>query len=76
LLSSDSTGGVERNPALIREFGFGFRQKTGFGSKLNMFNLRTSSEPQFYRQFWAMAGEQGQTLSFLLSFALQHFHGQ
>ncbi len=33
------------------DFGFGFRQKTGFGSKLVPFILRTSSEPQFYRQF-------------------------
>jgi hypothetical protein len=33
------------------DLGFGFRQKAGFGSKLVPFNLRTSSEPQFERQF-------------------------
>jgi hypothetical protein len=33
------------------DFGFGFQQKTGFGSKLVPFILRISSEPQFYRQF-------------------------
>jgi len=33
------------------DFGFGFREKTGFGSKLVSFNLRTSSETQFYKQF-------------------------
>ena len=50
LLFPDSTRGVQRNPDIMCEFGFGFRQKTGFGSKLVPFNLRTSSEPQFYRQ--------------------------
>jgi hypothetical protein len=43
LLFSDSTGGVERNPAIMCDFGFGFREKTGFGSKLVPFNLSTSS---------------------------------
>ena len=47
----DSSRGVQRNPAIMCDFGFGFRQKTGFGSKLVPFILRTSSEPQLYRQF-------------------------
>jgi hypothetical protein len=46
----DSRPGVQRNPAIMCEAGFGFREKTGFGSKLIPFNLRTGSEPQFYRQ--------------------------
>ncbi len=44
------------------EAGFGFRQKTGFASKLVPFDLCTSSEPQFYRQFgqWSiLAGTLG-----------------
>ena len=43
LLLPDSLRGVQRNPAIMCDFGFGFRQKTGFGSKLVSFNLRTSS---------------------------------
>ena len=43
LLLPDSRSGVQRNPAIMCDFGFGFRQKTGFGSKLVPFNLSTSS---------------------------------
>jgi hypothetical protein len=43
LLLPDSLRGVQRNTAIMCDFGFGFRQKTGFGSKFDMFNLRTSS---------------------------------
>ena len=47
------------------DFGFGFREKTGFGSKLVSFNLRTSSEPQFYRRFgqWSILAGGGNSLS-------------
>ncbi|MEI7774610.1 MAG: hypothetical protein WCK17_07520 [Verrucomicrobiota bacterium] len=47
----DSQRGVQRNPAIMCDFGFGFWEKTGIGSKLVPFNLRTSSSPQFYHQF-------------------------
>ena len=43
LLLPDSQRGVQRNPAIMCDFGFGFREKTGFGSKLVPFNLSTSS---------------------------------
>jgi len=43
LLLPDSLRGVQRNPAIMCDFGFGFREKTGFGSKLVPFNLSTSS---------------------------------
>jgi hypothetical protein len=43
------------------DFGSGFREKTGFASKLVSFILRTSSEPQFYRQFgqWSILARCG-----------------
>jgi len=43
LLLPDSQRGVQRNPAIMCDFGFGFREKAGFGSKLVQFNLLTSS---------------------------------
>ena len=42
------------------DLGFGFLQKTSFGSNFVPFNLRTSSGPQFYGQLgqWStLAGE-------------------
>jgi len=40
--------GVKGNPAIMRLFDFDFRQKSGFGSKFEMSNLRTSSKQQIY----------------------------
>jgi len=46
---------------LCARLAFGFRQNTGFFSKLVQFNLRTSSESRFYRQFgqWMLGRRAG-----------------